>query len=526
MSLKVRIQSVSLIFACGTALFSDGYANLVIGSVNTLLTRIYGKDALAHRNHSTVLTSVGFAGFIVGMVSFGYLSDKIGRKFGMMVASAIILVFSGLSAASSGAKGSVDGLLSMLSAMRFLLGIGLGAEYPCGSVSASEQSEEPGINKRAWHRWLVLSTNTMIVTGFVTASFIPLVLLWIFGPNHLNAVWRLSLGLGVVPAFIVFLWRLNMDEPIRYKKDAMKRARIPYKLVLRRYGRSLAAISIVWLLYDMIMYVLWVSVGAPGYPNFFLLCFPKIPGKSPETFNLYSSTIINNVTGGTTDLVVVFGWNVVLNLFHLPGSTLGAFAVDYLGPKNTLIIGFMAQATVSFFMSGFFVNLTNHIAGFVVVYGIFLSSLAFGPGNCTFVLASKSSPTGVRGQYFGIAAASGKLGAFIGTWIFPPMIQGSFGGSGTVRGNTGPFWVGGGIALLSAIITFFFVDPLTPGGMAREDREFREYLEAHGYDTSQMGLGGMHSDDAEAGGGFPTLADHQGEEKTGSHASSEKVAVV
>ncbi len=131
----------------------------------------------------------------LGKHIIGYLSDKIGRKFGMvrpsscdisflprihsreqMTAAGIVTLFSGLSAASSGAHGSVGGLLSMLSAMRyvidvpiyyapahihgrFLLGIGVGAEYPCGSVSASEQSEEPGINKNAQHRWFALATS-------------------------------------------------------------------------------------------------------------------------------------------------------------------------------------------------------------------------------------------------------------------------------------------------------------------------------------------------------------------------------
>lgn len=94
-----------------------------------------------------------------------------------MAATGIVALFSGLSAASSGAHGSLGGLLSMLSAMRyafaifswivkdakdvfrFLLGIGIGAEYPCGSVSASEQSEEPGISKRAQHRWFALATS-------------------------------------------------------------------------------------------------------------------------------------------------------------------------------------------------------------------------------------------------------------------------------------------------------------------------------------------------------------------------------
>jgi len=41
----------------------------------------------------------------------------------------------------------------------FLLGIGVGAEYPCGSVSASEQSEETAIKKNAQHRWFALATS-------------------------------------------------------------------------------------------------------------------------------------------------------------------------------------------------------------------------------------------------------------------------------------------------------------------------------------------------------------------------------
>ncbi|KAF8199592.1 putative metabolite transporter [Pholiota molesta] len=458
-ALKERIKSVSLIFACGTALFSDGYANGVIGNVNTLLTRVYGADKLSQHNYSRTLSSVGFAGTFVGMLVFGYMSDKIGRKFGMMTAAAIVTLFSGLSAASSGAHGSVGGLLSMLSAMRFLIGVGVGAEYPCGSVSASEQSEEPGISKGAQHRWFALATNSMIDFGFVIASFVPLVLFWIFGNDHLRAVWRLSLGLGVIPAAAVFIWRLNMEEPARYKKDSMKHARIPYMLVLRRYGGSLAAISATWFLYDFIVY----------------------------PFGIYSSIIIDRITGGKSDLTVVFGWNVVINLFYMPGTLGGAFILDKLGAKYTMITGLLLQAVIGFIMSGAYVKLTDNIAAFAVVYGIFLSFGELGPGNCLGLLASKSSPTAVRGQFYGTAAAVGKVGAFIGTWVFPPIIN-DFGGADSNRGNTGPFWIGSGLAILSALITFFFIQPLTTDGMAEEDRKFREYLEANGYDTAAMGL--------------------------------------
>jgi hypothetical protein len=63
-----------------------------------------------------------------------------------------------------------------------------------------------------------------------------------------------------------------------------------------------------------------------------------------------------------------------------------------------------------------------------------------------------------------------------------------FGGPSSNRGNTGPFWIGSGLAVLSALITFFFIRPLSREGLVEEDRLFREYLEAHGYDTSRMGF--------------------------------------
>ncbi|KAJ3575504.1 hypothetical protein NP233_g1045 [Leucocoprinus birnbaumii] len=498
--------SLQKVGGCGSSV-SLGYSNGVINNVNTLLTRIYGSDKIEAHNYGTTLRSLTFAGTVVGMLLFGWLSDKMGRKFGMMSATGIVAFFALLSAASSGAHGSLTGMLAMLSAMRFMIGIGIGAEYPCGSVSAAEQSEEENVYKFAQHRWVAMSTYNMIVWGFVFAAFVPLVLFWIFGNDHLRAIWRLSLGLGAVPAMVVFIWRLSMDEPTRYKKDSMKRARIPYKLVIKRYWVSLTAVSVIWFIYDFIVY----------------------------PFDIYSTTILNNITGGSDSLAVIFGWNVVINpmkpyegsryLFpsaykfelvthiHDTGAIGGAFLLDFLDPKWTLlaiqIFALVVQSVVGFLMAGLYKPLTDHIAAFAVIYGIFQSLGGVGPGNCTILLAAKQSSTAVRGQYYGVAAATGKLGAFVGTWVFPPMIDGeadyalssydpltiiaassAFGGPKSVRGNTGPFWVASGLSLLNAIITYFWVNPMTHDGLIEEDKAFREYLEKNGYDTSMMGLGG------------------------------------
>lgn len=162
----------------------------------------------------------------------------------------------------------------------FLIGIGIGAEYPCGSVSASEQTEEDGIAKNAQHRWLALATSMYFPVPSSCSIFkqslryndrrwfcswrlrassfvldVGCILLHSegnptyvnsFGDNHLRAVWRLSLGLGVVPAIAVFLWRLRMTEPPSYKKHSMKSVRIPYYLVIKRYWRGLFGISLAW----------------------------------------------------------------------------------------------------------------------------------------------------------------------------------------------------------------------------------------------------------------------------------------
>ncbi|KAN0127352.1 Major facilitator superfamily domain containing protein [Lactarius tabidus] len=289
-----------------------------------------------------------------------------------MAATGIVALFSGLSAASSGAHHSANGMLTMLCACRFLLGIGVGAEYPCGSVAASEQSEEEGIAKNAQHRWFALATNTMIDLGFVISSFVPLVLYWIFGKDHLRAVWRLSLGLGVFPALAVLIWRLNMQNPTSYKKNSMRDTRIPYWLVIKRYWVNLLAISLTWFIYDFITY----------------------------PFGIYSSTVVNTITGGNDSLSVVFGWATVINLFYLPGTIGGAFVVDYLGPKYTMITGLLLQAIFGFVMSGLYDQLKKHIAAFAVIYGIFLSFGELGPGNCLGLLAAKSGPTAVPALLF------------------------------------------------------------------------------------------------------------------------------
>lgn len=119
----------------------------------------------------------------------------------MLAASTIMIIGSALCAGAYGYHGSVQGMFAALIVYRLLTGIGsesrllmflvyeytrniqiysqrictradgndsaVGAEYPSGSVAASENTENPGVPRRWQHGLFVLATNSMIDIGFV-----------------------------------------------------------------------------------------------------------------------------------------------------------------------------------------------------------------------------------------------------------------------------------------------------------------------------------------------------------------------
>lgn len=96
----------------------------VIGQVNTILKALYGKEYTNSSAQSNV-NSIAFAGTVVGQIFFGWMSDHVSRKWALMTSTIILFIFAALSAGSYGG-GSIHGMLSALTAWRFLLGIGIG----------------------------------------------------------------------------------------------------------------------------------------------------------------------------------------------------------------------------------------------------------------------------------------------------------------------------------------------------------------------------------------------------------------
>lgn len=478
-------------FACGSGLFSDGYVQSVIGSVNTILGQIYGK-AFTNSPQRANVNAIAFVGTVVGQLVFGVLSDRWSRKNSLLISTIILIVFSALSAGAYGAGGTLGGMLAALTAYRFLVGIGVGGEYPAGSVGAAENSNE--LKRGTRNRWFIFSTNFAIDMGFVAGTLVPMICVLIFTEKHLRAAWRVSLGLAVIPPLSLLYLRFKMNEPDNYNRNKMNK--YPYGLVIKFYWFRLLAVSLIWFLYDFSAY----------------------------SFSIYSTSWLDIILGDTYPLWVSLGWGTLINAFYIPGAFIGAFFSDWVGPKYALVTGVTLQAVVGFIMTGLYARLDtpSHVAGFVVVYGIFLALGEVGPGDNIGLIASKTCATAIRGQYYGIAAAVGKIGkssqkhvlvslyssrdnvsihckfprltnssgAFIGTYVFPHIV--AAGGDNVIKQGQYPFYVSCSLCLLSAIVTLTCIPNIGQDTIEEEDVKFREYLELNGYDTSKLGTKQFH----------------------------------
>ena len=157
-------------------------------------------------------------GMILGQLIFGILGDTLGRHrvygkeclfaiFGTLLV--VLLPWRGL---------SQQGIVAWLTVFRIVSGMGAGGDYPMTCTLAAEHAV---IGTRA--RLTMLAFSFMAV-GQLAAAIVFIVLLAAFKTdiesdiNRLEWVWRLLLGLGIVPACLTLYARLKMRETKPYEK--------------------------------------------------------------------------------------------------------------------------------------------------------------------------------------------------------------------------------------------------------------------------------------------------------------------
>jgi PHS family inorganic phosphate transporter-like MFS transporter len=409
----------------GMGFFTDAYDLFIIGIAATLVKGQWhlGAGQLSLLNSMTLLAAV------VGAFVFGRIADVLGRKriYGLV---AMIMVIGALGSAFAPN-------LAVLIAARFVLGLGIGGDYPVSAVLMSEYA-----NRRDRGR-LVGLVFSMQALGLIVGPVVGLTLLG--AGVHPGIAWRIMLGLGAVPAAAVIYFRRRMPESPRFQArvrgdaalaaaglaeysagsviangngvNPTRRMTLRHFLTNRRYLLTLLGTAGTWFILDYAYYGNTIST-----PQILKMV-------SPHTTPLRSTALT----------LMIFA------IAAVPGYVLAVALMDRIGHRRLQWIGFLVMAA-AFAVIGLVPGVTVAIVPFLLAYGVSYLFSEFGPNTTTFVLAAELYPVSMRTTGHGISAGVAKLGAFVGVFVFP-LLSSSLGLRGTLI-------ITAGFAVLGALLTF------------------------------------------------------------------------
>src|SRR5256884_3793890 len=192
------------VLVSGMGFFTDAYDLFIIGIASTLIATQWHLSSSRLALLNATMLAAAFAGALV----FGRFADLIGRKRVYWLVAAIMVV---------GALGSaLSPSYWVLIAFRFLLGFGVGGDYPVSAVLMSEYANRKDRGKLVG---MVFSTQAL---GLIVGPLVALALLGAGASDDL--AWRVLLGLGAVPAAAVIYLRRKMPESPRYQIQVQGKA--------------------------------------------------------------------------------------------------------------------------------------------------------------------------------------------------------------------------------------------------------------------------------------------------------------
>ncbi|MGH3274766.1 MAG: MFS transporter [Streptosporangiaceae bacterium] len=379
---RVHLRAV---LASATGFFTDAYDLFVIGIASTLITAQWHLSS----GRLALLNSTMLAAAFLGALVFGRFADVVGRKRVYWLVAATMVV---------GAVGSaLAPSFWVLIVFRFVLGFGVGGDYPVSAVMVSEYANRKDRGKLVG---LVFGTQAL---GLIIGPLIALALLG-SGVGD-GAAWRLMLGLGAVPAAAVIYLRARMPESPRYRvqqQGPAPRLGLRAFLTNRRYVVMLCGTAGTWFLLDYAYYGNTIS--------------------TPQILSLISP--------GASTMTRIALQLAIFAVAAVPGYVLAIACLDRIGHRRMQLMGF-AMMAACFLTIAAVPGLTTMVAPFLLVYGVSYFFTEFGPNMTTFVLPSELYPVAMRATGHGISAGIGKLGAFIGVFLFP-LLQTSLGLRGTL----------------------------------------------------------------------------------------------
>ncbi len=406
-----------------------------------LISFVLAQLAVTWQLESTELSwiaSAGFIGMAVGASLGGLLADRFGRR---QVFAVTLLVF-GIATGAAALSWS----LGVLIVLRFIVGLGLGAELPVASTYMSEFAP-PRIRGR-----IIVLLEAFWAVGWTIAALIG----YFIVPLSDNG-WRWALAIGAVPAIYAVIVRFAMPESVRFlesrgrsaeaeatvrrfeisagKTDAVgdvaktaagstrgdgetgsaeDAATVPVKPRLTARAQVAALWAVPHRVQTLALWVVWFCVNFSYYGAFVWL--PSI------------------LVASGFSLVKSFEYTLIITLAQLPGYLVAAWLVEKWGRSKTLAV-FLTGSAVSAVAFGM-ADLEWQVIG----AGMLLSFFNLGAWGALYAVTPELYPTELRATGSGWAAGIGRIASIIAP-LLVPILSG----------------VGGSVLLFSVFAAFFLI---------------------------------------------------------------------
>jgi len=345
------------------------------------------------------------AGAIVGSLIGGWLSDKIGRRAIFLSTMIMFIVF-------AIAQAFVPNMM-WLAVIRLILGIPLGSDISNGYTYIMEFLPK-GQREVMGNRW-----QFMFAVGEVMTLAVIAVLIVINLPHDL--IWRVTLGLGAVPAAIIFVLRYRLPETAVW---------------LIRHGRYREAKEVARDMYGDDLDMLPdqdISIPKPK-PSQFLDHIRKDPIRWRATIFGWIACVMQSLEFSTFAfyipllLVMVgvsgtLGTNLVtmgLYIIAAISGWIGPLITPKIGQRGLSIWGF--GITFVALLAAAYALYTNTLWLIPVAAAAMLWGHYWDAENCMTIPSMVARPE-YRGTASGFAYMFVKLPGFLGIFLFPVLFD-------------------------------------------------------------------------------------------------------
>ena len=413
------------VLVSGMGFFTDAYDLFIIGIASTLIAKEWNLSS----GQLALLNSTMLGAAFLGAMVFGRFADIAGRKRVYWLV-AVIMVVAALGSALSPSYW-------VLIAFRFVLGFGVGGDYPVSAVLMSEYANRKDRGKLVG---MVFGTQAL---GLIVG---PLVALALLGAGASNEVaWRTMLALGAVPAAAVVYLRRKMPESPRYQIQVQGQAEQAASQMSTFTGGKVSGDGSGAVLQQMGLRAFltnrhWLIMLAGTAGTWFLLDYAYY-GNTIST-----PQILGLISPHASTMTKIALQLAIFVVAALPGYVLAIAYLDRIGHRRLQLTGFAVMG-LCFLVIAAVPGMTTTVAPFLLVYGVSYFFTEFGPNMTTFVMPSEIYPVEMRATGHGISAGVGKLGAFIGVFLFP-VLNSSLGLRGTLLLTAGVSVLGFALSLV------------------------------------------------------------------------------